>query len=299
MAGISNELLERLQPMQNQIWQTVSNTVSDAAGQDITIANPLAVAAKTADLYAEMSSPMMVIQFAFASQPEAAQVFLIPQDTVLGLAEIVTGTPVTEPDENIVAELRTTLEALVQGVCLSVGNIHNDTIVATGLTIRYQIFAFPPNLQRASQIVRTQLAVNGEDLNGSIIWLMDLETAGIVLGSSEEFEESTPFPTISGASSAGGGRNQMMDEPTSLELLLDVPLEMSVELGRVKMLVREVLDLTNGSILEIDKSAGEPVDVLVNGRIMARGEVVVIEDNFGVRITEIINPNLKFGREAA
>ncbi|MER3495449.1 MAG: flagellar motor switch protein FliN, partial [Armatimonadota bacterium] len=80
-------------------------------------------------------------------------------------------------------------------------------------------------------------------------------------------------------------------EPRKLDILLDVPLEISVELGRVKMTVREIVDLGTGSIVEVDRSAGEPVDVMVNGRRVARGEVVVIEDNFGVRITEILDPN--------
>jgi flagellar motor switch protein FliN/FliY len=70
---------------------------------------------------------------------------------------------------------------------------------------------------------------------------------------------------------------------------MDVPLEISVELGRVKMMVRDVLELGSGAIIEIDKAAGEPVDVMVNGTLVARGEVVVIEDNFGVRITEIVS----------
>ncbi|MFZ4507653.1 MAG: flagellar motor switch protein FliN [Fimbriimonas sp.] len=73
-------------------------------------------------------------------------------------------------------------------------------------------------------------------------------------------------------------------------VLMDIPLEVSVELGRTKMLVREVLDLSAGSIIEIDRAAVEPVDVLVNGRLFARGEVVVIEDNFGVRLTETLTP---------
>jgi len=64
----------------------------------------------------------------------------------------------------------------------------------------------------------------------------------------------------------------------------------------VKMLVRDVLELGSGSIVEIDKSAGEPVDVMVNGRLVARGEVVVIEDNFGVRITEICNAMERLNR---
>ncbi|MFN4245509.1 MAG: flagellar motor switch protein FliN [Brevinematia bacterium] len=75
----------------------------------------------------------------------------------------------------------------------------------------------------------------------------------------------------------------------SLTLILDVPVQITVELGRTKMLVKEVLQLGEGSVVELDKLAGEPVDVLVNGKLIAKGEVVVIEENFGVRITEIVN----------
>lgn len=75
-----------------------------------------------------------------------------------------------------------------------------------------------------------------------------------------------------------------------LELLLDVPLTISVELGRTKMTLKQVLELYNGSIIELDKLTGEPVDVLVNGKIVARGEVVVVDENFAVRITEIVSP---------
>jgi flagellar motor switch protein FliN/FliY len=78
--------------------------------------------------------------------------------------------------------------------------------------------------------------------------------------------------------------------PRNLDLLMDIPLEVSVELGRVTMLVSELLEIGTGSIVELKKVAGEPVEVLVNGRLIARGEVVVVEDNFAVRITEIISP---------
>lgn len=75
----------------------------------------------------------------------------------------------------------------------------------------------------------------------------------------------------------------------NLDLLLDIPLKVTVELGRTKQTVQEVLDLSPGSIVELDKLAGEPVDVLVNGKLIAKGEVVVIDENFGVRITDILN----------
>ncbi|WP_277584299.1 flagellar motor switch phosphatase FliY [Psychrobacillus antarcticus] len=79
------------------------------------------------------------------------------------------------------------------------------------------------------------------------------------------------------------------NESRNLDLLLDIPLQVTVELGRTKRTVKEILELTSGSIIELDKLAGEPVDILVNNRHVAKGEVVVIDENFGVRITDILS----------
>ncbi len=78
-------------------------------------------------------------------------------------------------------------------------------------------------------------------------------------------------------------------ESRNLNMLLDIPLQVTVELGRTKRSIKDILELSAGSIIELDKLAGEPVDVLVNGKLIAQGEVVVIEENFGVRITDIIS----------
>lgn len=76
----------------------------------------------------------------------------------------------------------------------------------------------------------------------------------------------------------------------NISLIKDVPLQVTVELGRTKKSIREILEFSTGSIIELDKLAGEPVEVLVNGQLTAKGEVVVIDENFGVRITEIVSP---------
>ncbi len=78
-------------------------------------------------------------------------------------------------------------------------------------------------------------------------------------------------------------------EGATLEMILDVPLAVTVELGRVRMPVRELLALTAGSVIELSKIAGEPLDVLINGKPVARGEAVVTNDKFGVRLTEIVS----------
>lgn len=83
-------------------------------------------------------------------------------------------------------------------------------------------------------------------------------------------------------------RPQVIDE--RLQLLFDVPLNVTVELGRTKLTLKEVMELGVGSLIELDKLTGEPVDVYVNNKLIARGEVVVIDENFGVRITEIVSP---------
>lgn len=81
-----------------------------------------------------------------------------------------------------------------------------------------------------------------------------------------------------------------------LDLLLDVPLDLSVELGRTRMSIQELLSLGPGSVIELDKVAGEPLDILVNNRLVARGEAVVVNDKFGIRITDIVSPTERIAR---
>jgi flagellar motor switch protein FliN/FliY len=75
-----------------------------------------------------------------------------------------------------------------------------------------------------------------------------------------------------------------------LELILDIPLRVSVELGRTKLLVNDLLQLGQGSVIELNKLAGDPLEVLVNDKLIARGEVVVVNEKFGIRLTDIISP---------
>ena len=79
-------------------------------------------------------------------------------------------------------------------------------------------------------------------------------------------------------------------EPASLDLILDIPLTVTVELGRSKMLINDLLQLGQGSVVELTKLVGEPLEVLVNNKLVARGEVVVVNEKFGVRLTDIVTP---------
>ncbi len=102
-------------------------------------------------------------------------------------------------------------------------------------------------------------------------------------GQSQPNVQSVQFPGFNQPASGGG-------ESGNISLLMDVYMEMTVELGRTKKPIKEILGMGEGTIIELDKLAGEPVDILVNHKLIATGEVVVIDENFGVRVTEIVSP---------
>lgn len=98
-----------------------------------------------------------------------------------------------------------------------------------------------------------------------------------------------------GEGSAGDGGSgddsvEAKEEDRNLDLILDIPLKVTVELGRTKMVVSELLNLGQGSVVELNKLAGEPMEILVNNKMVARGEAVVVNEKFGVRLTDIISP---------
>ncbi len=92
------------------------------------------------------------------------------------------------------------------------------------------------------------------------------------------------FPSFGGTGSSPGMLNE-------LDMILDIPVQLTVELGRTKITIKNLLQLAHGSVVELDAMAGEPMDVLVNGTLIAQGEVVVVNDKFGIRLTDIITPS--------
>ena len=86
------------------------------------------------------------------------------------------------------------------------------------------------------------------------------------------------------------GKNKLQDTQNDIDFILDIPVQITVELGRTKIAIKNLLQLAQGSVVELDGMAGEPMDVLVHGCLIAQGEVVVVNDKFGIRLTDIITP---------
>jgi len=115
------------------------------------------------------------------------------------------------------------------------------------------------------------------------------QTFGQPLGGATPSPQAPP-PNVQPVQFANLQPSNMPSEQGNIGLLMDVFMEMTVELGRTKKLIKEILTIGEGTIIELDKLAGEPVDILVNHKLIAKGEVVVIDENFGVRVTEIVSP---------
>ena len=179
--------------------------------------------------------------------------------------------------------------------------------------------AFGINIPGPLAIVSGNLSIEGEIDNAPYVFALELPLLQSLLSSASSSAASSSAPASSAGNAASsnspmGGLvdNQAFDSgpqlgvqhaefnslmPASdvqgtgnIGLLMDVTMNMTVELGRATMTIRDILGLGEGSIIELQKLAGEPVDLLVNGKLIAKGEVVVIDENFGVRVTDIINP---------
>jgi flagellar motor switch protein FliN/FliY len=148
--------------------------------------------------------------------------------------------------------------------------------------------AFGPVVVDPGQLMEPDVALSALTTKGDavIVPLVDgAETRAVVA------LRLSPWPgTAEEPASAPLDKSETAGVRAGLDLLHDVEMEVSAELGRTRMSVRELLSLSPGAVVELDRAAGSPADLLVNGRLIARGEVVVIDENFGIRITEIVTP---------
>jgi flagellar motor switch protein FliN/FliY len=266
--------------------------VSETCDESIQLNSPLVLETQVVEMLQEFAASTIVVQFSFAGKPDSTQSLLLPLDTASALYAAITGAPAAI-DDAALEELRAPLEAIVQGICLGIGNTRDDAVIGSDLSLRIGRFSRPANLQPTDPLIRIQLALSVGSTIGSLTWVLDTHTAHFIADLPVGAESTgTSFGVLPPFGASRGGD----EEAHGLDILMDIPLDISVELGRTRLVVKEVVDLGVGSIVEIEKAAGEPVDILVNGRLVARGEVVVIEDNFGVRITEILNPRERLAR---
>lgn len=118
-----------------------------------------------------------------------------------------------------------------------------------------------------------------DDLGAAMSEQMSAETVAL----QETSEKNSVFTEFA-------NKNKLNDTQNDIDFILDIPVQLTVELGRTKIAIKNLLQLAQGSVVELDGMAGEPMDVLVNGCLIAQGEVVVVNEKFGIRLTDIITP---------
>ncbi len=312
MASLNLEHINTITANQESLWGTVSISLSEAINRQATLSSPLVTLLPLPELENTFAGKRIYGVATLQTKTAYTVIITLETSSALLLADLIAGgdgsSPPESVDEGTLQVLQQVLFVIASGLAQSLSNLTNTECNVLQVECHYDPIEAPVEWLAQDNLVRLDAVLHVDASPVGALSVLGDERFGLWLAG-----ESTEQGTEAQSAQVGGTASpfQILDEaempaaqpfvplaqasttqslPAGIELILDVPLELTVELGRKRMFVKEVLELTIGSIVELDRVAGEPVDVLVNGRIMARGEVVVIEDNFGIRITEIINP---------
>lgn len=314
--GLSPTERELLADAFNDAMQVAGAQAGAMVGKNVQITNAQVDEITPAQIAGEMPKGGVIAEVAMGSTHTA---FVYPKDLARRIAQTMMGGSDDGGDIND-AHL-STLSELSQSIISSIANglsaKFNDSLSPSMPEMK--IFNSPADApQFMGGIVKISYNISIEGMPGSrVVHYVDGSAANRWAKSnrSASAPQNASFDMDFGTGAGGGGgmggggvsvnpvnfpslqqSGSSAQLPPNLELLLDVQMALTVELGRTKKYVKEILSLGEGSIIELDKLAGEPVDLLVNGKLIARGEVVVIDENFGVRVTDIVGPAERVAR---
>ncbi len=311
MSSLTLEHINIITAKQDSLWGTVSVSLSEAINRQATLSSPLVTLLPLSELENTFTGKRVFGIATLQTKTAHTLIIMLETEPALVVADLIAGgdgsSPPESVDEGTLQVLQQVLFVIASGFAQSLANLTSGDCNILQVECRHDVIEAPvewlvqDNLVRLDAVLHLDaspigaLSVLGDERFG--LWLAGEKTEEDTEAQAAQAHGSaTPFQILEETASATAqpfvplAQAAAQPVPPGIDLILDVPLELTVELGRKRMFIKEVLELTVGSIVELDRVAGEPVDVLVNGRIMARGEVVVIEDNFGIRITEIINP---------
>jgi flagellar motor switch protein FliN/FliY len=317
---LSGDEKRALESFAKETAQSMGITLSTVTARTVDIANPQVSVVDAEGFMSQLSGRLVQIGADYTEGVMGKHSFIISEDTAKQIAALMMA-----QEEGELTEMA--LSALTEGFSQMSGaslNAIEDKIgspVKTG-GLQAQIKDKPGNVETPEgNFVRIRYDLNTDGKTAFIDELFDLEAVRAIVGSPAEqievpaaggsgrgigieglFGEQTTGPQapVQQAPQQSIGVQSVQFSPLTqgpqgevsgnIGLLMDVSMQLTVELGRTKMLIKDILGMGEGTIVELDKLAGEPVDLLVNGKLIAKGEVVVIDENFGVRVTDIISP---------
>lgn len=307
-----------------------ATTLSILLNNKVSITTPTITVTDVNDIKEDSTSNYLVVEVAYKSGLEGLNLFAIKENDALIISDLMKGGDGTNPpielNELAMSSISEAMNQMMGASATSMSNIFNKKVAVEPPQLSLMDFSDSEAVAKLNEKIKGAVVRNsfkmeiGSLVNSQIIQMMSVEVAKELVESLAKKTESMSTSSVVDNDMIGGqtyaeppytapkpldkttgsGFQQVkfssltqQDNPPlegNIGLLMDVPLQVKVELGRTKKLIRDILDLGPGSVIELDRLAGEPVDVFVNTKLIAKGEVVVIDENFGVRIIEIVNP---------
>jgi flagellar motor switch protein FliN/FliY len=326
-SGGSESDRQALQDFFSSTADALSSNLSMMTNPEVSLKNPRAAFTTRDALLQTLSDTVTVSKIDFSSGFPGEHLFLMSEDTAKGIASLMNKEENITLDDMAMSVIGEAVSTMVgTQITALTGKTGNKSIAAIPpqtTNVPKAVAALP-----GGDFVTVTYDLNMGDGKSHQLWEVlgaglstDIARALAGGGNTQNMGGSFPAgasaPMMGGASMSGmsggafagnsgmGGMGQTnvqsvqypslmpqsnSQEPGNIGLIMDVFMEMTVELGRTRKLIKEILSMGEGTIIELDKLAGEPVDILVNHKLIAKGEVVVIDENFGVRVTEIVSP---------
>lgn len=281
-------------------------SLSSITTKTVTITNIATTIGNSSNLQQMLSGKMVEGKVAYTGSISGNVYYFMGESEALAIASLMMGQKEEALNDMVAQVLKEAFSQMVGSSDSALtsrfgGNFSNSPVETSVLEDASTV-----NIAGSLAIVNGTASIDGEFENAPYVFAMELPLLQALIGNSKSAGNNP-------GNSGNGNSNSQEFEPSNqlgiqhaefnslmpaadiqgtgnIGLLMDVTMNMTVELGRATMTIRDILGLGEGSIIELQKLAGEPVDLLVNGKLIAKGEVVVIDENFGVRVTDIINP---------
>ncbi len=309
---------DALTDLLNTTMEMVVPSLSGYLGKSITVTNALIEIKSQEDVRKDLGKKYVQLPVNFTGGFNGSNLILFNFEDAEIISSLMMGDDTGSPPEELTDAHQSTIQEFVSQMLSSMAtgfsNKLGRSISITPPTLSVVEGVSDLQLPAGDELVKVTYNLNIENLiNSKFFHIMELPLGSDLaksamsegggggqvmqaMGVGQAEQQSAQqvgispvkFPPLGDSVPYGAGSN--------ISLLLDVPMTLTVELGRTRQLVKDILGLGEGSIIELDKLAGEPVDLLVNGKLIAKGEVVVIDENFGVRITDIVSPAERLGK---
>jgi flagellar motor switch protein FliN/FliY len=324
------EEVDALGEIGNISMGTSATTLNTLLGHKVTITTPKVSVTTWEQLSKEYTLPYVAIKVEFIRGLEGSNLLILNEVDTKIITDLMMGGQGSVTDEELtdfhLSAISEAMNQMIGSAATSMSSIFNKRIdISPPIAFVLNFSTDHPygDMDYSEKIVKIAFRmVVGNIIDSEIMQLLPISFAKTMVEdlfnttkenskamtnneiNKDEFEVEDVKQTITEQSSKKLGQvnvqpvhfQEFADEESTydtknMNLILDVPLQVTVELGRTRKLVKEVLEFGPGSIIELDKLAGEPVDILVNGKSIAQGEVVVIDESFGVRVTDILHPS--------